>query len=79
MNPSTEKIRRDYKKFIRRVGSLLLRDAEDAPLKNSTLQEVYLDEFVNDTFQIEYNIALIATSTRYTYSAYYEENKVRAE
>uniref|UniRef100_A0A0B7AHI1 Peptidase M13 N-terminal domain-containing protein n=1 Tax=Arion vulgaris TaxID=1028688 RepID=A0A0B7AHI1_9EUPU len=78
LNPNMEKIRQDYRKFIRRVGSLLLRDGTNATLnsRNLTLEDEHLDEFVNDTFNIEYNIAKIATRSRFTYDAYEEVNKV---
>ncbi|KAK3732169.1 hypothetical protein RRG08_026551 [Elysia crispata] len=55
-----DKVTEDYKKFIRRVGSLLLRDAAtllDPPQGNATEAEDLLEEFVNDTYTMEYQIA----------------------
>lgn len=71
-----DKIRTDYKRFMRRVASLLLRDAEGGTLKNATLQEEYLDEFVNDTFAIEHSIATIASESEYSYDVADDENTV---
>ncbi|RUS78892.1 hypothetical protein EGW08_013335 [Elysia chlorotica] len=54
------KVKEDYKKFIRRVGSLILRDAAtllDPPQGNATESEGLLEEFVNDTFTMESQIA----------------------
>ena len=53
----------DYKAFIRRVGSYLVRDAknlQDPPQGNSSKTEKLLDEFVNDTYTMEYKIAHLA-------------------
>ncbi|BFZ05863.1 hypothetical protein BsWGS_08902 [Bradybaena similaris] len=76
LNPNMEKIRTDYKRFMRRVASLLLRDAEGGNLNNATLQEEYLDEFVNDTFAIEHSIATIASQSGFSYGAADDENMV---
>ncbi|CAL1536730.1 unnamed protein product [Lymnaea stagnalis] len=77
-NPNTQKYRDDYKKFIRRVGALLARDAVSmkvAPPDNGTL-EMALDEFVNDTYTIEYNLAVIAAGSDYQDDPYLDSNKV---
>ena len=57
-SPYAEKERTDYRRFMRRVGSLLQRDANLT--MTSSEREERLDTFVNDTYSIEYNIASIA-------------------
>lgn len=52
----------DYKKFIRRVGQLLVRDAAtflNQTQSNASLTEELLEEFVNDTYTMEYQIAAL--------------------
>ncbi|KAH9498971.1 hypothetical protein Btru_004112 [Bulinus truncatus] len=76
-NPRYEQNRQDYKKFIRRVGSQLARDAVDMNVVPSSIQslDTLLDEFVNDTFAIEYKLAQISVDSDYTEDRYADSNK----
>jgi len=74
-SPHTEQYRQDYKKFIRRVGSLLQRDAGHLNMTSED-KSARLEQFVNDTFTIEGNIARIAHDTRYSYNPFLSVNKV---
>ncbi|XP_012943192.2 uncharacterized protein LOC106013041 [Aplysia californica] len=74
-HPYAEYMRQDYKKFIRRVGSLLQRDANLASMTDEEKGR-RLDQFVNDTFTIEYNVASIARQSQFSYNHYLEANKV---
>ncbi|KAK0050794.1 endothelin-converting enzyme-like 1 [Biomphalaria pfeifferi] len=77
VNPRFEKNRQDYKKFIRRVGSLLARDAVEMKVVPSSIEslDTLLDEFVNDSFAIEYKMAQIIADSDYTEDRYAEANK----
>ncbi|XP_059149213.1 endothelin-converting enzyme homolog [Physella acuta] len=76
-NPNAESYRDAYKKFIRRVGSLLVNDAITMNItQDNGTTESDLDEFVNDTFTIESHLASVASESEYTYDAYQDANKV---
>ncbi|KAI8779126.1 endothelin-converting enzyme 1 [Biomphalaria glabrata] len=77
VNPRFEKNRQDYKKFIRRVGSLLARDAVEMKVVPSSIEslDTLLDEFVNDSFAIESKMAQIIADSDYTEDRYAEANK----
>nr|KAI8748213.1 endothelin-converting enzyme-like 1 [Biomphalaria glabrata] len=77
VNPRFEKNRQDYKKFIRRVGSLLARDAVEMKVVPSSIEslDTLLDEFVNDSFAIESKMAQIVADSDYTEDRYAEANK----
>ncbi|KAH9498970.1 hypothetical protein Btru_004111 [Bulinus truncatus] len=76
-DPSTDQICQDYKKFIRRVGSLLARDAVDMKVVPSSIQslDTLLDEFVNDTFTVESKLAQLNLVSSYSLDVYVESNK----
>ncbi|XP_052797831.1 endothelin-converting enzyme 1-like [Mya arenaria] len=59
--PTTEQIRRDYKKFMRTVGQLLARDSGLTLDRDVVANK--LDTFVNDAFDIEFQLANITANT----------------
>ncbi|XP_046558654.1 LOW QUALITY PROTEIN: endothelin-converting enzyme homolog [Haliotis rubra] len=73
-DPSAVKIQNDYKKFMRRVANLIIRDS-NITLSVQTQQD-RVDQFVTDAFSVETHIARIASGTQWTSNPYHDTNKI---
>ncbi|XP_046334329.2 endothelin-converting enzyme homolog [Haliotis rufescens] len=73
-DPSAVKIQNDYKTFMRRVASLIIRDS-NITLSAQTQQE-RVQQFITDAFSVETHIARIASGTQWTSNPYTDTNKI---
>ncbi|KAH3877144.1 hypothetical protein DPMN_001000, partial [Dreissena polymorpha] len=72
--PTAEQVRQHYRKFIRSVAQLLARDSglSQDPAQLSTK----IDNFVNDVFEIEFQLANITANTQPSSDPHNHENRI---
>ncbi|XP_050412358.1 endothelin-converting enzyme 1 [Patella vulgata] len=73
----TEQVRDDYRKFIRAVGNLLVKDAKHN-LTDSQISE-RINTFVEDTYMLEHKLANLTFNSKATLNPHAEEERISLE
>ncbi|KAK6174952.1 hypothetical protein SNE40_013504 [Patella caerulea] len=77
INSQTEQVRDDYRKFIRNVGNLLVKDAKPNLTESEIAERI--NEFVEDTYMVEHKLANLTSNSKISPNPHAQEERLSLE